>query len=156
MTKIFPVYFSMQTALPVVLALTYPASSTSLAPAGIAGVLDSSNKWSVLVPIASILASGLANLAVVGPATTKCMEQRKLQGECSRVFHDMCLQYLRRFLSHSWESAMPPPHKHFLVQRGQCLTNCITVANVKRPYHQKRKTARRATTPRRIQKRWWR
>jgi len=83
MTKIFPIYFSMQTALPVVLALTYPGREGGLlspnVAGGIAGVLDSSNTWSVLVPIASIFVTGLANLLVVGPATTKCMDQRKLQ-----------------------------------------------------------------------------
>lgn len=79
MAKLFPVYFSMQTALPVVLALTYPGSLTT--ESGIAGVLDESVRSSVLIPIASVFVTGLANLAVVGPATTKCMDQRKLQGE---------------------------------------------------------------------------
>ncbi|KAM7202082.1 protein of unknown function (DUF4149) domain containing protein [Naviculisporaceae sp. PSN 640] len=79
MAKIFPVYFSMQTVLPVVMAITYPGSSTSLAPSGLAGVLDSSNRWTVLAPIAAIFASGLANLAVIGPATTKTMDERKRQ-----------------------------------------------------------------------------
>ncbi|KAK3322533.1 hypothetical protein B0H66DRAFT_515050 [Apodospora peruviana] len=79
MAKIFPVYFSMQTALPVVIALTYPATSYRPGLSGVTGVLDSSNRWSVLVPLAAIFASGLANLAVVGPATTKCMNERRLQ-----------------------------------------------------------------------------
>ncbi|KAM7197747.1 protein of unknown function (DUF4149) domain containing protein [Rhypophila sp. PSN 637] len=79
MAKIFPVYFSMQTALPVVMALTYPGDSSSYSPSGIAGVFDSSNRWGVLVPIATMFASGLANLAVVGPATTRCMDERKRQ-----------------------------------------------------------------------------
>ncbi|KAK0646597.1 hypothetical protein B0T16DRAFT_329666 [Cercophora newfieldiana] len=74
MAKLFPVYFTMQTALPVVLALTYPGGSS--APSGIAGVLENST---VLYSIAATFATGLANLAVVGPATTKCMDQRKLQ-----------------------------------------------------------------------------
>jgi len=73
MAKLFPVYFTMQTALPVVLALTFPGG-------GLAGVLEASNRSSALVPIATMFATALANLAVVGPATTKCMEQRKMQG----------------------------------------------------------------------------
>ncbi|KAK5664055.1 hypothetical protein OQA88_269 [Cercophora sp. LCS_1] len=77
MAKLFPVYFTMQTALPLVLALTYPGSLST--ESGIAGVLDESVRSTVLVPIASIFVTALANLAVVGPATTKCMDQRKLQ-----------------------------------------------------------------------------
>ncbi|KAK3692530.1 hypothetical protein B0T22DRAFT_16221 [Podospora appendiculata] len=79
MTKIFPIYFSMQTALPAVLALTYPASRWGGGLSGIAGVLEPVNRWSVLVPIATIFATGLANLVVVGPATTECMDERKVQ-----------------------------------------------------------------------------
>ncbi|KAK3379377.1 hypothetical protein B0T24DRAFT_611611 [Lasiosphaeria ovina] len=82
MAKIFPIYFSMQTALPVVLALTYPATGTVLGGAspsgGIAGVMDPVNRWGVLVPIAAVFLTGLANLAVVGPATTQCMDERRL------------------------------------------------------------------------------
>jgi hypothetical protein len=74
MAKLFPVYFSMQTALPVVLALTYPGDSFT--QPGLAGVLENT---SVLYPIAATFLSALANLAVVGPATTKVMDQRKLQ-----------------------------------------------------------------------------
>jgi len=85
MTKIFPVYFSMQTALPVVMALTYPGTTRATSYAGsiggVSGLLNPENRWGVLVPIAGIFLSGLANLAVVGPATTKCMERRKAQGE---------------------------------------------------------------------------
>ncbi|KAK3944639.1 hypothetical protein QBC46DRAFT_373910 [Diplogelasinospora grovesii] len=79
MAKIFPVYFSMQTALPVVMALTFPSNAATLTPGGVAGLLDASNTWSGLVPIATMFISGLANLAVIGPATTKCMRDRKSQ-----------------------------------------------------------------------------
>jgi uncharacterized oligopeptide transporter (OPT) family protein len=79
MTKIFPVYFTIQTALPAVLVLTYPGSMLGI-PLGIAGVLHSSNQWSVLAPVTTMFLSALANLAFVGPATTKTMEDRKLQG----------------------------------------------------------------------------
>ncbi|KAH8909520.1 hypothetical protein BR93DRAFT_965611 [Coniochaeta sp. PMI_546] len=80
-SRLFPIYFSMQTAIPVVLALTYPGSRSVLGgnPAGIAGVIDAGNRWSVLAPLATIFLTGLANLAVVGPATTKTMRDRKTQ-----------------------------------------------------------------------------
>ncbi|RKU40291.1 hypothetical protein DL546_001648 [Coniochaeta pulveracea] len=76
-SKLFPIYFSMQTALPVVLAVTYPAGLAT--PSGLAGLLDVSNRWSALVPIATMFVTALANMVVVGPATTKCMRERKSQ-----------------------------------------------------------------------------
>ncbi|AEO69385.1 93780643-4fa9-414d-a7eb-54f520ccabf7 [Thermothielavioides terrestris] len=70
MAEIFPVYFAMQAVLPAVLVLTYPAG-------GVAGVLDPVNRWDVLVPLAGVFLCALANLAVVGPATTRVMEERR-------------------------------------------------------------------------------
>ena len=82
-SKLFPIYFGMQTAIPAVLALTYPGSRSALGggSAGIAGVLDAPNRWSVLAPLATMFVTGLANMAFVGPATTKTMRDRKSQGE---------------------------------------------------------------------------
>ncbi|KAI9050072.1 hypothetical protein LZ554_006217 [Drepanopeziza brunnea f. sp. 'monogermtubi'] len=78
--KLFPVYFGIQTSLPVVLALTYPASRLGLGTApGFSGVLAKVNRWSVLVPIATIFVTSLVNMAFIGPATTKFMIQRKHQ-----------------------------------------------------------------------------
>ena len=79
MGKIFPIYFSIQTVLPAVLAFTFPRSTST--PAGIHGLLDASNRWGGLVPITTMFLSALANAAVIGPATTKCMYQRRLQGK---------------------------------------------------------------------------
>lgn len=76
--KIFPVYFSMQTALPVVLALTYPGDRTTAS--SLSGALAEGNRWDVLVPILTMFATGFANLVIVGPATTKIMLERKQQG----------------------------------------------------------------------------
>jgi len=80
---IFPIYFSLQTALPVVLALTYPGSHQTLAsssiPSGLGGVLAESNRVSVLLPLTTIFATSVANLLLVGPATTKIMRERKHQ-----------------------------------------------------------------------------
>ena len=77
----FPIYFSMQTALPIVLALTLPAERTAIgmSPSGISGVLEPSNRLHVLTPIAIILVTSAINLAIVGPATTKTMRERKHQ-----------------------------------------------------------------------------
>ncbi|KAI4248758.1 MAG: hypothetical protein LQ352_005822, partial [Teloschistes flavicans] len=57
-SAIFPIYFSLQTALPVLLALTYPASTRSLlgsatqqAASGLNDFFEAGNRWSVLAPI---------------------------------------------------------------------------------------------------------
>ncbi|KAH7418260.1 hypothetical protein BKA64DRAFT_654029 [Cadophora sp. MPI-SDFR-AT-0126] len=78
--KLFPVYFGIQTTLPVVVALTYPASKLGLGTSsGLYGVFADVNRWSVLIPIATIFVTSLANMALVGPATTKIMRERKHQ-----------------------------------------------------------------------------
>ncbi|KAL1843420.1 hypothetical protein VTJ49DRAFT_1770 [Mycothermus thermophilus] len=80
MAELFPVYFSMQAALPVALVLTLPASRNPFGSAGgLAGVLDSGNRWGVLAPLTGAFACAVANLVVVGPATTKVMGERKAQ-----------------------------------------------------------------------------
>ena len=79
--NLFPIYFSLQSVLPVVLAFTYPAAPGG--SSGFSGVLASSNRLSTLTPLSLMLISGLSNLLVVGPATTKCMRDRRNQGTCS-------------------------------------------------------------------------
>ena len=84
---IFPIYFSLQTALPVILALTYPGEKSGLNPAasGLGGCLAEKNRTNILVPIVTIFATSLANLLFIGPATTKVMKERKHQGHCLRT-----------------------------------------------------------------------
>lgn len=81
---IFPIYFSLQTALPVIVALTYPGSPMTLGssstPSGLSGVLAEKNRVNTLIPLVTIIATSAANLLVVGPATTKIMRERKHQG----------------------------------------------------------------------------
>ncbi|KIW36943.1 uncharacterized protein PV06_10844 [Exophiala oligosperma] len=78
---IFPIYFSMQAALPILLALTLPAERTAIStiPSSISGVIDPVNRFRVLVPLLTMFATAAANLAYIGPATTKCMRERKHQ-----------------------------------------------------------------------------
>lgn len=79
--KIFPIYFGLQSALPVVLALTYPASRTSLGTVGgLNGVFADVNQWTVLVPLTTMFVTSVANLIFIGPATTNVMRDRKVQG----------------------------------------------------------------------------
>jgi len=78
--KVFPVYFSLQTALPVILALTYPGSPSSVGtPSSLPGVLAESNRWSVLVPLVTVVSTSLLNMFVAGPAVQKVMQDRKIQ-----------------------------------------------------------------------------
>ncbi|CAD6442857.1 209ed46b-7599-4741-b4be-838acc39bfe4 [Sclerotinia trifoliorum] len=78
--NLFPIYFGIQTALPAVLAITYPGSHTHLGTvSGISGTLAEVNRWSVLVPLATMFVTGLANMVVIGPATTRLMKERKHQ-----------------------------------------------------------------------------
>ncbi|KAH7328575.1 hypothetical protein B0I35DRAFT_403915 [Stachybotrys elegans] len=77
-SKLFPIYFGMQTAIPIVLALTFPGSTLLGVPSGVSGLLDASSRSS-LVSIASMFATGLLNLAVFLPATLKIMKDRRGQ-----------------------------------------------------------------------------
>lgn len=80
-SNLFPIYFGIQTAFPILLALTFPGHSLSRIPSGISGLLDESNRWGSLVPIAIVFLTGLANLTLLMPATTKTMKDRRGQGK---------------------------------------------------------------------------
>ncbi|KAK1976121.1 hypothetical protein LZ30DRAFT_753670 [Colletotrichum cereale] len=78
---LFPVYFAIQTALPAVLALTYPGSRSFLGEhaSSIGGLLQESNRYSALLPIAAMFVTGLVNLVVVLPKTVTVMKARYAQ-----------------------------------------------------------------------------
>jgi hypothetical protein len=79
--KLFPYYFSLQTALPAALALTYPGSRTSLGPASsLSGTFAGVNRWTVLAPLATIFLTSAVNMFYCGPETTRIMRKRKHQG----------------------------------------------------------------------------
>ncbi|KAF7846400.1 hypothetical protein BT93_L4461 [Corymbia citriodora subsp. variegata] len=80
-SALFPIYFAMQTALPIALMFTFPAESTAIGrtSSSLSGVLEPNHRMNVLVPLAVTSLTGLANAVVIGPATTKCMKDRKHQ-----------------------------------------------------------------------------
>ncbi|TFB05907.1 putative mitochondrial outer membrane protein [Trichoderma ghanense] len=80
-SKLFPIYFGMQTAIPALLALTFPGNALLGIKGGIGGLVDAPNKWSSLVPIATMFVSGLVNLVVLLPATIKTMKDRHGQAK---------------------------------------------------------------------------
>lgn len=87
--KIFPTFFAMQTALPVLMAFTWPGEKIAGAAgvglvrknAGWRGLTD--EMWTALVPIGLMVGTALLNAVVLGPATTKVMKERKHQGSFS-------------------------------------------------------------------------
>ncbi|PFH57512.1 hypothetical protein XA68_14915 [Ophiocordyceps unilateralis] len=80
--SLFPIYFGLQTALPAVLALTFPGSTLAGVPSSVSGLLDASSRWDSLVPIATMFVTGVVNLTVLLPATVKTMKERR--GQCKR------------------------------------------------------------------------
>ncbi|RYC55587.1 hypothetical protein CHU98_g10619 [Xylaria longipes] len=78
---VFPAYFGIQTAAPVILALTYPGGAGRVAalPQGISGVLHPANRWGVFVPLTAAFVTGLANLVYFLPETNKVTAQRRQQ-----------------------------------------------------------------------------
>jgi hypothetical protein len=77
-TKIFPVYFAMQTAIPAVLALTFPGSTLLGLPSGVTGLMDGVVRWNSLVPIATMFVAGIVNLVLL-PTTQQVMKERRGQ-----------------------------------------------------------------------------
>ncbi|OTB08357.1 hypothetical protein M426DRAFT_316980 [Hypoxylon sp. CI-4A] len=81
--SLFPIYFGIQTGVPAVLALTYPGSTSPLGglsvPSSFAGVFHESNRWGVLLPLGTIFATGLFNLAYLLPETNKITALRRQQ-----------------------------------------------------------------------------
>lgn len=69
----------MQTVLPAIIAVTLPGQAPFGSASGIRGVLDPSNRWSTLVPLATTFVAGLANWAWLLPATTACISERRRQ-----------------------------------------------------------------------------
>lgn len=79
--KIFPIYFGLQSALPVLLAVTYPGQLLLGTSSGLHGAFAEVNRWSTLVPLSTMFVTSVVNLVLVGPATTKVMRDRKHQGK---------------------------------------------------------------------------
>ncbi|KXJ97616.1 hypothetical protein Micbo1qcDRAFT_192029 [Microdochium bolleyi] len=80
--NLFPGYFGVQAAAPILLALTYPAQKlldAKLTSSGVFGVLEKSNRWTVLAPLATAFVTGLVNLVYLLPETNKITAKRRAQ-----------------------------------------------------------------------------
>lgn len=73
----------MQTALPVVVALTASRGGQSL---GLSGLVAPENRLNTFLPMATVAITGLINMFVLRPLTTKTMRERKHQGEDYLLF----------------------------------------------------------------------
>lgn len=80
--SLFPIYFGLQTALPLVMAFTFPGYALLSLPSGIQGLLDKSTRCSSLLPIATMFVTGLLNLVVLMPMVNQVIKDRKSQGTC--------------------------------------------------------------------------
>ncbi|KAI9929276.1 hypothetical protein ASPWEDRAFT_168884 [Aspergillus wentii DTO 134E9] len=74
----FPVYFSLQSALPVVVALTASKGADAI---GVSGLLAPESRGT-LVPMATVLVTGLINQFILRPRTINVMRERKHQETC--------------------------------------------------------------------------
>ncbi|WEW60565.1 hypothetical protein PRK78_006052 [Emydomyces testavorans] len=79
--SIFPIYFGLQTIFPLVVAATYPGEKLlgHTGPSSISGVLADGHGVSTLLPLTITFVSGLANVLVFEPATSKIVKERKRQ-----------------------------------------------------------------------------
>jgi hypothetical protein len=74
---LFPIYFSLQTFLPAVTALTFP--STRIGSSGLRDLLAEENRFVALVPLSITLLSGLTNIIYFSPLVSETMDQRYRQ-----------------------------------------------------------------------------
>lgn len=81
---IFPIYFSLQTALPVAVALTASKGGSVL---GLSGLMAPENRLNTLLPMTTVAITGLINQVVLRPLTVKITQERKHQGEFV-LFHE--------------------------------------------------------------------
>ncbi|BCR85369.1 DUF4149 domain-containing protein [Aspergillus chevalieri] len=109
-TATFPIYFSLQSALPVVVALTASKGSQAL---GISGLLAPENRLNTLLPMATAVVTGLANQFILRPLTVNVMRERKKQGMCCLNLSKMSVENISDWDSETRDgkkSYDPPPH----------------------------------------------
>lgn len=77
-SALFPIYFGLQTALPVAVALTATSGGQLL---GLSGLTAPENRYTTLLPLATIAITGLVNNVILRPRTINIMRERKHQGK---------------------------------------------------------------------------
>jgi hypothetical protein len=79
-SKLFPIYFSMQSALPLALALTFPGQFGTSDLSSIHSMIAPENRFMVLLPLSIISISGLINMFYLTPLVVKTSKDRFQQG----------------------------------------------------------------------------
>ncbi|EEA20655.1 hypothetical protein TMatcc_000649 [Talaromyces marneffei ATCC 18224] len=74
--KLFPIYFSLQSALPLALALTFPGKFGTSDLSSISGVFADENRYAVLLPLTIISVVGLVNMFYLTPLVGKVIKER--------------------------------------------------------------------------------
>ena len=82
-SALFPIYFGLQTALPVAVALTATSSGQLL---GLSGLTTPENRYTTLLPLATVAITGLVNNVILRPRTINIMRERKHQGKLLSSF----------------------------------------------------------------------
>ncbi|KAF3393015.1 putative mitochondrial outer membrane protein [Talaromyces pinophilus] len=77
--KLFPIYFSLQAALPIALALTFPGKFGTSDLSSVYGVIAPENRFAVLLPLGSVSVAGLVNLLYLTPKVGRVIKERFLQ-----------------------------------------------------------------------------
>lgn len=72
-----PFFFSIEAAVPVILALTWSKHGQASSPIEL---LTPGNRSKTLAPLATVTVAGLVNLFILRPLTLKVMGERKNQG----------------------------------------------------------------------------
>jgi hypothetical protein len=78
--KLFPIYFSLQSALPLALALTFPGKFGTTDLSSVYGVIAEENRYTVLLPLVTVSVAGLVNMFYLTPLVGRVMKERFQQG----------------------------------------------------------------------------
>ncbi|KAF4121180.1 hypothetical protein GMORB2_2142 [Geosmithia morbida] len=79
---LFPIYFGMQTFLPIIMIFTFPGNAILGFNSGISGLFADVNRVPSMLPILTMFITGFINLAVMLPAVTQLIQAR--QGQSKR------------------------------------------------------------------------
>jgi hypothetical protein len=85
---LFPIYFGIQTAAPVLMALTFPGNALFGLSSGVQGLFNQSQRYQSLLPIGIMFVTGATNLFVLLPMVTGVMKERRGQGKPLNVIVD--------------------------------------------------------------------
>ncbi|KAG9257280.1 uncharacterized protein F5Z01DRAFT_648317 [Emericellopsis atlantica] len=78
---LFPIYFGIQTAAPVLMALTFPGNALFGLSSGVQGLVNQSQRYQSLLPMGVMFVTGVTNLFLLLPLVTGVMKERRGQAK---------------------------------------------------------------------------